>query len=97
MSGAFLLADLDGMLGTTEHADLFVVTAGPLAGQSFAGVFNAPYAAPFNVASSSPMFVTKSSHALARDTVGTIGGVSYRLEAAEPDGAGLTSWPLTRM
>lgn len=97
MPGAFLADDLGTFFNPDEFGDVLTVTAGPLAGSTFNGLLNLPFADPLGVAGSSPSFQTKSSYALAAGTVGTIACKRYRLQAAEPDGTGVTTWPLTEL
>lgn len=97
MSGAFLIADLPGMLQTTEFAESALVTSGEFAGDTVVGVLDNPASDALGVLTSTPVFVAASTPALAQGDTIEILDRDYRIQEPEPDDTGVTRYPLTEV
>ncbi len=97
MPGVFLVNDLDGMLRTSEFASVAMVTSGEYGGESIEGVLDLPSSDPLGVVGTDPVFVAPSLPALSAGDLLTIDETDFRVKEPEPDGTGVTRYPLTEV
>ncbi len=97
MPGAFLTGDIDGILRTDEFAEAVLVTSGDYAGETLKAIYDTPFSDPLGVAGADPLLVTASIPELTMGDTVEFAGKVYRLRVPEPDGTGITRYPLTEV